>query len=244
MTPYPLRLFRLPLLLSGIFILTGLLSNSGCKHRPVVDMDMPPDDTTMVQPCHPDTVYFQLQILPILVSNCALPGCHSAISPQEGIELTSYQKVMQTADIKPGDLDGDLWEAINETDPEKRMPRPPSPPLTAEQINLIRTWILQGAKDLTCDPTGVCDTVGMSFANDIQPILNTYCTGCHGGSAPLGGINLSNFSGVSVVVNNNRILGAIRRQPGFSPMPQGGNPLPECHINQIAAWINQGAQNN
>lgn len=232
------------LLLMAVVILAGLLSNSGCQHRPVVDMDMPPDDTTQVQPCHPDTVYFELQILPILVSNCALPGCHSAISPQEGVELTSYQKVMQTADIKPGELKGDLWEAINETDPDKRMPRPPNLPLTAEQKNLIRTWILQGARDLTCEPTGVCDTVAMSFANDIQPILNTYCTGCHGGSAPLGGINLSNFSGVSVVVNNNRILGAIRRQAGFSPMPQGGNPLPECHIHQIAAWIDQGAQNN
>lgn len=229
-------------------LLVGMGIQSGCKHQPFLDMTIIPGDTTqnpVEHPCSPDTVYFQLQILPILVNNCTMPGCHSASNPAEDIDLTSYAKVMQTGDIKPGKLDGDLWEAINETDSDKRMPRPPAAPLTAEQKNLIRVWILQGAQDLTCDgDSGACDTTNMSFSMDIQPIFNTNCTGCHGGSNPQAGINLSNYSGVSNVLSANRLLGAIKHQAGFTAMPPSGNPLSTCKIDQIEAWVNQGAKNN
>lgn len=231
-----------------ILLVLVILLPSGCKHRPIVDVDMPPDDTTnnpVVHPCHPDTVYFELQVLPLLVSNCAMPGCHSATNPADGVNLTSYQQVMATADIKPGKLDGDLWERISDSDPDDRMPPPPHPPLTPQQIQLIRTWLLQGAQNLTCTPDNSnCDTLNMSFTAHVQPILQQYCTGCHGGSFPQASINLSNFSGVSAVIPGNRLLGAIRQEPGFKAMPPAGNPLPDCRVRQIQAWINQGAKNN
>jgi uncharacterized membrane protein len=222
---------------------------SGCKHSPVIDMTIPLDDTTSVDsvgiPCNPDSVYFSLQILPILVSNCAMDNCHSNNNPEEGINLTTYSKVMTTADIKPGQLTGDLWEAINETDPDKRMPAPPRTPLTTEQINLIRKWIQQGALDKSCDAdAGGCNTLDRSFSQHILPILKNTCTGCHSGSSPSGNINLSTFEGVSAVASNGRLTGAIKKLTSYAAMPPAGNALSPCNVDKIEAWIAQGIKNN
>jgi hypothetical protein len=243
----PLMRFALLAFFLLLLAMSSMVSQ-GCKHRPIVDVEIPPDDTTsnpVVHPCHPDTVYFELQVLPLLVSNCAMPGCHSAVYPADGVNLTSYLQVMATADIKPGKLDGKLWDMITESDPKDRMPPPPNPPLSPDQIQIIRTWLLQGAQNRTCTPDNTqCDTLNMSFAGHIQPVLQQYCTGCHGGSIPQAGINLSNFTGVSAVIPGNRLLGAVKHQSGFKPMPPAGNPLPDCRVRQLEAWINQGAKNN
>lgn len=220
-----------------------MLPTSGCKHLPEFTL---PDTTDVTGiPCDPDSVYFEYQILPILVSNCAMDGCHSNKNPEEGINLTSYTKVMQTGEIRPGKLSGDLWEAINETKPSKIMPPPPRAPLTQAQKDLIRKWILQGAQYLVCDQnSGGCSTVNMSFSNDILPILQTSCTGCHGNTNPSAGINLSTYSGVAAMANSGRLVGAIRKQPGFAAMPPAGSALADCKIQKIEAWIAQGTQNN
>lgn len=227
-----------------IISILGWLSLPGCKHKPIIDDMDPPPDTTGI-PCSPDTVYFGMQILPILVSNCAMPGCHHQNNPEEDLDLTSYETLMASGAIKPGQLKDKFWEAITETDPDDRMPPPPASPLSAAQIDLIRIWILQGAQNLMCDPDpGSCDTTAVSFAVRIRPIFQTYCIGCHNNSVTNGGVNLANFEGVTQVVQNGRLLGSVRHLPGFVAMPQGGSQIPACEQNRIEAWINQGALNN
>jgi uncharacterized membrane protein len=208
--------------------------------------DNPVDTTGMGTPCDSNTVYFSKQILPILQSNCAFSGCHDAASAQDGVILESYEQVIQTADVRPFDLNGsDLYEVITEDDEDKRMPPPPNARLTSGQIQLIAQWILQGAENLDCDENaGECDTENMSFSTNIQPVITNNCLGCHSGGAPSGGINLSSYSGVKAVADNGRLLGAIKREPGFSPMPQGGDQLSPCTIDQFTAWIMDGAPNN
>ena len=41
--------------------------------------------TPVVVTCSPDTVYFSQTILPLITSNCAMSGCHDAISHKEGV---------------------------------------------------------------------------------------------------------------------------------------------------------------
>lgn len=243
-----------------LFALAMSLSTYSCKHDPTMPAeDIMPVDTTatdttgnpvdttdMGTPCDSNTVYFNQQILPILQSNCAFSGCHDAATAQDGVVLESYEQVMQTADVRPFDLSGsDLYEAITEDDEDERMPPPPNTPLNDAQIQLISRWISQGAKDLECDPNaGGCNTENRSFAADIQPVITNNCLGCHSGGAPSGGINLSTYAGVKAVADSGQLLGAIRREAGFSPMPQGAAPLPQCTIDQFAAWVADGAPNN
>ncbi|MEH0157786.1 cytochrome c [Limibacter armeniacum] len=81
----------------------------------------------------------------------------------------------------------------------------------------------------------------VTFSEHIQPILSTHCVNCHGNS---GGISLSNYSGVKAVVDNGRLLKAIKHEDGVSPMPKDQNKLSDEKIELIESWVNTGAPNN
>ncbi|MBE0663332.1 MAG: hypothetical protein IH597_12810 [Bacteroidales bacterium] len=134
----PGHLIFIPVILVAILIVQ-------CRHEP--------ENVPIVgDPCHPDTVYFERDILPLLLSSCAFAGCHDAATASDGVILDSYSNVKNTGDVKPGNPNGsDLYEVLVEDDEEKRMPKPPYPRLGNDQIAMVRKWILQGAKDLTCD---------------------------------------------------------------------------------------------
>ncbi|HAN38476.1 MAG TPA: hypothetical protein DCQ29_06195 [Chitinophagaceae bacterium] len=125
------------------------------------------------------------------------------------------------------------------------MPLTPNPPLTAAQIDIIRRWINEGAKNTTNCGTA-CDTTSFTFSGAVNTILTNNCIGCHNAAtAPTsGGVNLSTYAGVRVVALNGKLLGSIEHRSGFSPMPKGGNKLSDCNIIQIRKWINAGALNN
>ena len=140
-----------PGLLEAIGLILFLLIIASCKHDIPIRVIEPPVDGGE-QTCSADTVYFQNKVLPLIVSSCAKPGCHDAISRQDGIELTSYDKIMASGEVRPGDPNNsDLYEVLNETRPDKIMPRPPSAPLTAAEKAIIYKWIQQGAKNNACN---------------------------------------------------------------------------------------------
>jgi mono/diheme cytochrome c family protein len=206
----------------------------------------PPPDTT--HPCDPDTIYFDKDVLPILLSSCAKSGCHDATA-QEGVRLDSYEATMATGKIKPGNPeDSEIYEKITETDPDKIMPPPPDTPLDAVQIEIIRKWIAQGAQDLHCDEE--CDTVNVTYSGIIWPeIMQKYCLGCHSGTNASGGIHLENHSQVAAASNipagqPGSLWGAVTHAAGNSPMPKNQPKLSACKINQVKKWIDDGRPDN
>lgn len=240
-------------IISIFTLLTALLLssiNSSCKREPVYFGDLPdPTDsttnTTNTHPCSPDSVYFDQQILPLLRSNCAMSGCHDALSAEDGVILDSYSNVKNTAGIKINNpADSKLYEAITETDLDDRMPPAPQAPLSAEQKALILKWIQQGALNLTCD--AACDTTNVRYSTTIQPLINAKCLGCHNGSNASGGINLSDYTKVKSVVTSQQLWGSVNHLQGYQPMPYpaGGAKLPQCELDQIRIWIQAGAPNN
>lgn len=199
--------------------------------------------TTTTTTCDTTKIYFQQQVLPVLLSNCTMGGCHDAVSHQEGIILTSYENVMRTAGIRPGrPAESELYEVLLETNPDKRMPRPPKSPLSASQIKIIRDWIQQGALNLVCNSS--CDSSRFSYTAIIQPLLSSKCQGCHSGAAASGGIDLSSYAAVKINVNNGKLWGAVNHNPGYSPMPKNGNKLSGCELTLLRKWIEAGALNN
>lgn len=107
-------------------------------------------------------VSFSHDVQPILTTNCA--GCHSpgggALLRGTDLDLredTSYGLLVDQPSARepsltlvvPGDADASLLVAkvSSDTPPVgERMPRR-APPLTADEISLIRDWIDQGALD-------------------------------------------------------------------------------------------------
>ena len=75
-------------------------------------------------------------------------------------------------------------------------------------------------------------------------LASIHCTGCHGGSFPSAGIDLSNYNGVQAVAASGQLMGAVTHAPGYAPMPQGGNKLSECEITQLQKWVDSGTPSN
>jgi mono/diheme cytochrome c family protein len=192
------------------------------------------------------SICFERDILPIFLSNCAKGGCHDAASHKEGYILDSYQNIMNSDDgdgIYPGDAgDSEIYEVLVEDDQDKRMPQYPNAPLTTAQINLIKRWINEGAQNGT-NCAVLCDTNNFTFAA-IKPIFQQNCVGCHSATLASGGVNLSTHAGVAVVAQSGQLLGALKHQTGFTPMPQGAAKLSDCKIRQVEKWVQAGALNN
>lgn len=241
----------------AIFMM-GILLHQSCTHDPFVSEDVEPDpmdttitpiDTMMVDttvmnnPCDPDVVYFTRDILPVLRGSCALSGCHDPASATDGVVLDNYDNIIATGDIIAFDLsESKLYQVITEDDPDEVMP--PTGKLDNERINLIATWILQGAENLDCDEVVDCDTLAMSFKDDVLTILDISCNGCHSTAVASGGVILDTYTGVKSQADNGKLIGAINWDQGFKAMPQGQDQLDACTISKIKAWINEGAQNN
>ena len=83
------------------------------------------------------------------------------------------------------------------------------------------------------------DTI--SFSNDIMPILQANCIGCHDQGNASGGYDFSTYTSVSA--NSNAILNSMKAN-GYQLMPIGGPALPDSTIQKISCWINQGKQDN
>ena len=94
------------------------------------------------------------------------------------------------------------------------------------------------------DPNAECDTLNVTYSGTIVPVLQTQCNGCHSGTTPSAGIKTDNYTDVKALVDNGKLMGTIKQQPGYSPMPKGGNQLSGCDIAKFDIWIKQGALNN
>lgn len=224
----------------------------GCEHDPFpappvinnpIDTSGNPVDTSFnTKPCDPDSVYFARDILPILSSSCAYSGCHDAATASDDVILDNFFNTVTTADVRPGDPEGsDLYEKITDGDPDDRMPPPPNNPLSNNDISLIRKWINQGAKNLSCDD---CDTTAVSFKNDIEDIFYTSCVSCHSGNTPDGGLSLTTYMEIKNAIQNNVVIQRINHEAGYSPMPPSGIKLDPCKLLQINQWVQDGYPNN
>ena len=124
---------------------------------------------TQVSPCVPATgectggVCFDVDIQPILSSNCAFSGCHAGTSPAQGQNLSdgvAYANIVcVAANERPGMMRVRPFEPDSSYLVHKvqgthgtvggsggRMPLGLTP-LTTEQVDLIRAWITQGARN-------------------------------------------------------------------------------------------------
>jgi hypothetical protein len=206
-----------------------------CSHDPINPNPTPTDTTGTT--CHPDTVYFVNEVLPIITSNCASSNCHDNIAPKEGIALTSYSKIVK--EVSPGNpSNSELYEVLFKTG-NKQMPPPPAAALDSTSKWKIKTWIQQGALNNECSE---CDTTSGSYSLTIVPTLQAQCISCHSATNASGGVKLTTHSEVVSAVNNSGLMAAINRTSA-SPMPPA-SALSDCQLAQFQKWIDNGMPNN
>ncbi len=93
-------------------------------------------------------------------------------------------------------------------------------------------------------PDTECTTDNMSYNDDILPIIQLNCYACHDQRNQLAGVILEGHAALKTYVDNGKLLGVIRHDPGFPPMPNGAPKLRSCDIEKIESWVNDGAMNN
>ncbi|MDX1645587.1 MAG: c-type cytochrome domain-containing protein [Longimicrobiales bacterium] len=92
-----------------------------------------------------EPVSFSADVMPILEQYCW--ECHSEENTELGLRLDSYEGVMAGSDygtvVEPGDPDGSLLVDMVEAGdmPEEGDPVPP------EQLEILKTWIAEGAQN-------------------------------------------------------------------------------------------------
>jgi len=192
---------------------------------------------------HDTTVCFTRDVLPILISNCTMAECHDVDRPKEGVNLTSYESIMGNRDglVRPGNPSrSKLYESLVTDESDERMPPPPRS-LSKAQIAVIERWIREGAKNRDCSAdNGGCDTRNVTYVGTIAPIMATSCTGCHSGTRPSGGIDLTVRSVVEAQARDGFLLGTMSHASGYAPMPPSGPRMSDCSIEQVRAWIATG----
>ncbi len=92
-------------------------------------------------------------------------------------------------------------------------------------------------------PDGVCvDTV--SFSQTVQPLIEQSCavSGCHDANTAQSGFNFTGHFNISTF--SDPMIGSIRHDGGFVPMPAGSPKFADSLIQKIECWIAQGKLNN
>ncbi|HET9505344.1 MAG TPA: hypothetical protein VFO93_17505 [Hymenobacter sp.] len=95
----------------------------------------------------------------------------------------------------------------------------------------------------------------VSYQVHVLPILTKNCYSCHSAKdyqqSTAGTFNMEDFTQVKFYSNpaNGRnnvsyMVGNIRHDAGFVPMPNNGDKLSVCDIATIKAWVDAGAPNN
>lgn len=219
-------------------VVVAVVVFSSCEHKPkniIAPDNNGTNDTTGTNTgkCDPDSVYFVNEILPIINSNCAQSGCHDAGTAEKGLILTDYANIMATSEIEPGKpSSGDFFEEIN------KGKMPPSGKLSQDLIDKINKWILQGAKNNSCNSG--CDSTKYTYSADISKIINTNCVACHSS----GNVLLNSHLGLQAVALNGRLLGALKHQNGYLPMPNASTFISDCDMKKIEKWIENNAPND
>lgn len=90
-----------------------------------------------------------------------------------------------------------------------------------------------------------CDSIQVSFANDIQPIFDNNCNnaGCHSAASQADGRVYVTHG--QIAADAEICYSAMNHEVGFTAMPLG-NPtkLADSLLNKMNCWIQDGKPNN
>lgn|GEM_PF-572753 len=128
----------------------------------------PVDCSSVADTTQPGTVSYANQIVPLFLPNkynCLEAGCHGGGLASSHYSLASYEEVLKAGDeakqldmcaVKPGDPEASylLWKVEGRSGILKeRMPLgcvsspDPNDCVSASDVDLVRTWILEGARN-------------------------------------------------------------------------------------------------
>ena len=194
-------------------------------------------------------VSFDREVLPLLEMRCN--ECHHPEKQRGGLDLTRIETIRRGGDelgaaIVPGKPEESPLIQVLIGAREPKMPEK-GDPLTASEIELLRRWIAEGAKDDS--PVFSSEDVAF-FEKEIRPVLSNRCFKCHAGDDAEHGLRLTSRHGIlsggqrgpAAVVGDaeaSLLMEAIAARWRLR-MPQNGDKLSEAQVAAFARWIAKG----
>lgn len=86
-----------------------------------------------------------------------------------------------------------------------------------------------------------CSSTIPTYTADIQPIMATHCTSCHGATNPADDLDLSSYANVKEHVQHARFWGSLEHKSKYEAMPQNAAKLPDSVLTKIACWAKNGS---
>jgi hypothetical protein len=81
-------------------------------------------------------------------------------------------------------------------------------------------------------------TFDRRFVEDVQPVLSSYCHGCHGGEQPRSMLDLTRYETTAQIVGALRTWEHVRNRLDAEEMPPEGMPQPTAVERQrVIDWI-------
>ena len=77
-----------------------------------------------------------------------------------------------------------------------------------------------------------------------MPIIQENCVMCHNTTFHMGNVKLHSYEAILPFIQTGAVIGSIKHEPGFKPMPSPEIKLAEDKIKMIENWIVKGAKND
>jgi uncharacterized membrane protein len=93
----------------------------------------------------------------------------------------------------------------------------------------------------------ICDTINVSFAKDIKPLIDAQCVGCHNTQSPTATVALSTHAEIQAYAKSGQLYGVLSwlaPYTGSKQMPPSGPKWSNCNLSKLKSWIDKGAPNN
>lgn len=75
------------------------------------------------------------------------------------------------------------------------------------------------------------------YSSDVKTIIDNNCVGCHAGSSPSAGVDLSNYTNVKFQTEQGNLISRMNNTN--NPMPPSG-VVPAVDLQKIDKWLSDG----
>ena len=83
-----------------------------------------------------------------------------------------------------------------------------------------------------------CTEVETYYTENVAPILESNCTGCHSGPTPRAGLSLDSYSVVFIAIKSGDVLDRVNRDQGTNGfMPNGGTKLSDANLDILQTFF-------
>ena len=83
-----------------------------------------------------------------------------------------------------------------------------------------------------------CTEVETYYTENVAPILESNCTGCHSGPTPTAGLSLDSYSVVFIAIKSGDVLDRVNRDQGTNGfMPNGGTKLSDANLDILQTFF-------